>query len=137
MRKTGFLIFLILLTAAGCRQQATTQNADFNIALVVEPEPLVVGDAMLVITVTDSSSAPVNDAKIAVRGDMNHAGMTSVFGEIESGSNGQYRVPFEWAMAGDWIVEVTVTLANGEKVVKSFDMKVASSAPEMTTEAES
>jgi hypothetical protein len=38
-------------------------------------------------------------------------------------------------MAGDWIVEVTVTLANGEKVVKSFDAVV--NMPEMTTEAES
>lgn len=123
-----FLVVLLLITAiGGCRQQPTTSNpaADFNITLAVEPDPLVVGDAMLVVTVTDLSGVPVNDAKVAVRGDMNHAGMMPVFGEIEGGTNGQYRVPFEWTMAGDWIVEVTMTLANGEKVVKAFEASVS------------
>jgi YtkA-like protein len=137
MRKCRFLLFLMLLIVAGCRQQTPTPNADFNIMLAVEPDPLVVGDATLVITVTDPSGAAVNDAKIAVRGDMNHAGMTPVFAEIDGGTNGQYRVPFQWTMAGDWIVEVTVTLANGEKVVKSFDAVVNTSQnmPEMTMES--
>jgi ABC-type uncharacterized transport system auxiliary subunit len=94
MLRTGFLLFLILITAAGCRQQTATPNANFNVMLAVEPDPLVVGEATLVITVTDPSGAPVNDAKIAVRGDMNHAGMIPVFGEINGGTSGQYRVPF-------------------------------------------
>ncbi len=136
MLKYGFLLFLILITAAGCRQQTATPSTDLNIMLAVEPDPLIVGDATLVITVNDASGAAVNDAKIAVRGDMNHAGMMPVFAEIDSGTDGKYRVPFEWTMAGDWIVEVTVTLANGEQVVKSFDAEVNTSQnmPEMTTE---
>lgn len=139
MLRTGFLLFLILMTAAGCRQQTPTPTSDLNIMLAVEPDPLMVGDATLVITVNDASGAAVNDAKIAVRGDMSHAGMMPVFGEIEGGTDGQYRVPFQWTMAGDWTVEVTVTQANGEKVVKSFDAEVNTSQtmPEMTMEAES
>lgn len=139
MRRYGLLLFLILLAVAGCRQQTPTPDANVNIGLAVEPDPLVVGDATLVVTVTDSSGTAVNDAKIAVRGDMNHAGMTPVFGEIDSGTDGKYRVPFQWSMAGDWTVEVTVTLASGEKVVKSFDAEVNTSqtTPEATIEARS
>lgn len=124
-----FLTFLLVISMiGGCRQQTPTPNSDsdLNIALAVEPEPLVVGEATLVITVTDPSGAPVNDAQIAARGDMSHAGMAPVFGEVEGGTNGQYRVPFQWTMAGDWIVEVTVTLANGETAIKSFEASVRS-----------
>jgi hypothetical protein len=135
-----FLSFLlVIMTIGGCRQQLTTNtDSDLNITLGVEPDPLSVGAATLVISVTDPSGVPVNDAKITVRGDMNHAGMTPVFGEINSGTNGQYRVPFEWTMAGDWTVEVTVILANGAEVVKSFDAKVATNEnmSDMTMEAE-
>jgi uncharacterized lipoprotein YajG len=137
-----FLILLLVITMiGGCRQQNSSAipDTDFNVTLAVEPDSLMVGDATLVITVNDASGAPVNDAKIAVRGDMDHAGMTPVFAEIDSGTDGKYRVPFQWTMAGDWTVEVTVTLANGEKVVKAFDavVNISQTMPEMTTEAES
>jgi hypothetical protein len=70
--------------------------------------------------------------------------MTPVFGETQTSQNGEYRIPFEWTMAGDWFVEITVTQANGgDSVTQRFDLSVytdeesGSSQPEATIEAKS
>jgi hypothetical protein len=127
------LTLSILLLLAACRQSAqstptpqATAPDDIVITLEVEPAPPAVGDTVLVITVRTAAGEAVDDAAIAVRGDMNHAGMTPVFGEVEGGSDGVYRVPFEWTMGGDWIITVDVTLTNGEIVSRTFDLSVDS-----------
>ncbi len=38
---------------------------------------------------------------------------------------GVYRTDLEWTMAGDWIVTVTATLADGQTVEQQFDLSVA------------
>lgn len=133
-------IALLLLLVAGCRQQtpeASTTN--LNIDLRVEPENPVIGAAVLVITVTDADGSPVENAQVSARGDMNHAGMVPVLAEAESSESGEYTIPFEWTMAGDWFVEVTVELPDGETVSETFELLVAAGASgammDMTEEA--
>lgn len=133
-------IALLLLLVAGCRQQtpeASTTN--LNIDLRVEPENPVIGAAVLVITVTDADGSPVENAQVSARGDMNHAGMVPVLAEAESSEAGEYSIPFEWTMAGDWFVEVTVELPDGETVSETFELLVAAGASgammDMTEEA--
>ena len=62
---------------------------------------------------------------MAARGDMSHAGMAPVIASSEDDADGVYRIPFEWTMAGDWFVDVTVTLADGREVVQRFDLSVS------------
>ena len=45
--------------------------------------------------------------------DMSHPGMTPVFGEAQEVAPGQYQGSLEFAMAGDWVVLIHVTLPDG------------------------
>ena len=129
---TPLVIALTLLLCA-CRQSAqstptpeTASPDDLVITLEVEPAPPVVGDTTLVISVQTAAGALVSDASVVVRGDMNHAGMSPVFGETDGGTEGIYRVPFEWTMGGDWIITIDVSVAGRETISRSFELSVQS-----------
>ncbi|MBZ0302686.1 MAG: FixH family protein [Anaerolineae bacterium] len=126
--KTAILsALLVILALTGCRQQTQeAASANLQIDLRVEPEEPVTGDATLIVTVTDSAGNPVIATKVSARGDMNHAGMTPVIKDAEPSDGGEYSIPFEWTMAGDWTVEITVELADGTKVSQTFEESVAS-----------
>jgi len=115
----GLILMMIMI---GCRQQVQdATEAGIRIDLSFEPEVPVVGDAVLRITVVDAAGSPINDATIDIRGDMSHAGMQPVIRQVEQGDGGVYEIPFEWTMAGDWFVEVSVTLPDGTIVTEIFD----------------
>jgi hypothetical protein len=131
-------LLLILPLIAACRQSAQPVEtaAGAEIALEIEPQPPVVGMATLRVIVTDSDGQPVEDASVDVRGDMDHAGMVPVLGTAEaSNGDGQYVIPFEWTMAGDWIVTVTVTLPRGEVAAEEFTLTVGSNGMDMDADA--
>ncbi|MCC6616336.1 MAG: FixH family protein [Anaerolineae bacterium] len=121
------LLSLLALLLGGCRNtppvETLTDNLDITVQL--DPDPPQIGDAELVVTVMNAQGEPVDDAHINVRGDMNHAGMRPVLREVESGETGVYRIPFEWTMGGDWIVDVEVTLPDGTVARRRFDYTVA------------
>lgn len=120
---------LLVLVAAGCRESAqptATPGVVVNIDLAFEPDPPTVGEALLLVTVTSDDGAPINDAIVAIVGDMNHAGMQPVNGASDTAEAGVYQVPFEWTMGGDWILTVTATLRNGTTVAKTFNLAVES-----------
>jgi hypothetical protein len=126
------IIFLLVVAFTGCRQSAqqadsTSAESTITIDLVVEPDPPAMGDTTLIVTLTDADGDPIDDATIEAVGDMDHAGMQPVNGEIEDGTDGEYRIPFEWTMGGDWTVTLTVTLADGATVEQTFDLAVESS----------
>lgn len=123
------LLLIVLLLAASCRQtasptpEASLQAAD--ITVTVNPNPPSVGDATLLITVS-KDDAPLVDAPVTVRGDMNHAGMRPVIADGTTTDDGSVSLPFSWTMGGDWIVTVTVTLPDGSEVSQTFDFSVSS-----------
>ena len=99
---------------------------DVEIALAVEDENLSVGEATLVVTVTDEDDNPVTDATVEVRGDMDHAGMVPVIPEpVTENEDGVYRIPFEWTMGGDWIVIVEVTLTDDTVAAQEFEYVIS------------
>lgn len=117
---------LTVLAVAGCAQatQPTAAPPDVQIKLACVPEPPAVGESTLVITLTEGEGTPVDGASIHVEGNMDHAGMDPSNGETSTGSNGEYRVPFEWTMGGDWLVTVTATLPDGGEVSQTFPVFV-------------
>lgn len=56
---------------------------------------------------------------------MSHPGMTPVFAEARETEAGRYRATLELSMAGDWIVLVHASLADGRKVEQQFELKVS------------
>ncbi len=123
-----WLLIMLLLLAAGCRQAdvTPTASASLQIELRVEPAPPAVGDAVLIVTLTGADGQPVSDAAISARGDMSHAGMAPVLADLDTGANGVYRLPFRWTMGGDWFVDITATLPDGTTAARRFDLTVTS-----------
>ena len=130
------LIILLALLTAGCRQSRDGATPELQMELVTVPFPAVVGTSRLVVRVTDTAGAPVNDATLAIKGDMTHAGMEPVLADVSGGSDGYYEVPFEWTMGGDWVVTVVATLPDGRSAEQRFDLAVSTSADDQCTHEE-
>ena len=117
---TLLIVVLGLLSACGGRNSNQENNSNLDIS--VKPQSMEVGQTDLIISITEKESGdPINDASVAIKGDMSHAGMQPVLGESSSGDNGVYTIPYEWTMAGDWFITVDVTLADGTAVSERFD----------------
>ncbi len=99
----------------------TAENVLINLAL--NDDMAMVGDATLLVTVTDEDGTPINDATVSVRGDMTHAGMVPVIPDsVTTAEDGVYSIPFEFTMGGDWIITVDVTLANEETASVTYEV---------------
>lgn len=112
---------IVALALVGCRAPEPIASEDIQVEVSVEPNPPAVGEAALTVLVSDPDGNPLNVASISVRGDMDHAGMVPVIESLENGEGGIYELPFEWTMGGDWIVEVTVELADGTSTSETFE----------------
>ena len=136
LKPIGLVLVLALLLAA-CRPENPTPAAtgDMQIDMVVRPQPPAVGETTLVISLSDAEGNPVTDAQVSARGDMSHAGMAPVTGSTDVGNDGDYAIPFAWTMAGDWFVDVTVTLEDGRELQQRFDVSVEGGAPMEHSEA--
>jgi hypothetical protein len=126
--RIGVLLLVTLVFLTGCRQSAQPQPGaeESGVRITIDVPTDRTGEVPLVITLTDANNAPINGARIAVVGDMNHAGMTPVNGEAQNGTDGRYEVPFNWTMGGDWILTVTVTLPDGRQVRETFNYTISS-----------
>ena len=128
MHKYVFLMGLafFLLLGSGCaRVSQQAESADIEITMTAIPFPPHIGDSRLVIQVADKMGSPIDDAHLAIIGNMTHAGMVPVLAEVDGGGEaGVYTIPFEWTMAGDWVVTVDLQLPDGTKAQERFDINV-------------
>jgi hypothetical protein len=130
------LIILSVLLTAGCsRVSQETETTGVQVELVEPLFPAAVGKETLNIRVFAADNQPIDNAKINVRGDMTHAGMVPILAETENGDKGLYQVPIEWAMGGDWILTVQVTLPDGTVVEKTFPRTIANDPADCAQEA--
>jgi hypothetical protein len=95
------------------------------VEFAVEPADPAVGPAQLLMTVIGPDGQPIDDATLDVEGNMTHAGMTPVFAQTSGGEDGQYVVPFEWTMGGDWLLTIEITLADSAVVSREFPVTVS------------
>ena len=115
---------------AGCgRIQRHSSGApdSFKVTLTTEPAPPLVGDGLVIVTLADSAGRPVDGARLNLEGNMSHAGMVPVFEQATGGQQGVYRVPFQWTMAGDWIIDLKATLPQGQRLDRQFPISVLAS----------
>jgi hypothetical protein len=130
-RQRFYLLFAALalvLLVAGCgrvQRSAPAGNPGFAIQVAAQPDPPVVGAAQLLVTVKDRDGNPVQGARVRVEGNMAHPGMTPVFADGSGGEAGRYAVPMNWTMGGDWVLDVTVTLPDGQTAHQQFPVRVA------------
>jgi hypothetical protein len=122
LKAFGASVLCAGLFLAGCRPRAETPT-DVTVAHEVAPDPPRVGTATVTLRVADASGRPVSGARVSLEGNMSHAGMRPVFGEARESEPGRYESPLEFTMGGDWVVLVRLTLPDGRKIERQFDVK--------------
>jgi hypothetical protein len=129
MRRLLLLVLAVLLIG-GCRGGEAPDDSGLTMTLAMSPTPPGVGPARLIITLQDSTGAPVEGATVSVEGNMSHAGMVPVFGSALEGESGTYTISdFTFTMAGDWILTLEATLPDGRRTQLRKGTKVYSAPP--------
>lgn len=82
------------------------------------------GPALLMIQIVDENGVGMGELVLNIRGDMSHAGMAPVIVDEVAGEAGSFAVPFEWTMAGDWLVNIRATLQDGRMLIRTFPVRV-------------
>jgi hypothetical protein len=106
----------------GCRRDGGPP-ADVNVEHEITPRPPRVGPVRVTLRVSDASGKPLSGARVSLEGNMSHAGMRPVFGEAGETGPGRYQSELEFTMAGDWVVLVRMTLPDGRRIERQFDVK--------------
>ena len=122
LKACGALALCAGLFLAGCRTQTGTRD-DVSVAHEVAPDPPRVGAATVTLRVADVAGRPLSGARVSLEGNMTHPGMRPVFGEARELEPGRYQSPLEFTMGGDWVVLVRLTLPDGRKIERQFDVK--------------
>jgi len=122
LKTFGALALCAGLFLAGCRTQTGTRD-DVSVAHEVAPDPPRVGAATFTLRVADAAGRPLSGARVSLEGNMTHPGMRPVFGEARELEPGRYQSPLEFTMGGDWVVLVRLTLPDGRKIERQFDVK--------------
>ena len=105
-----------------CRHQ-TESAPDLTLTHEVSPQPPRVGPLTITLKVTDASGKPANGVRMKLEGNMSHAGMIPVFADANETAPGRYSSTMDLSMAGDWHFMVYMTLPDGRKLERQFEIK--------------
>ena len=103
----GTVLFLV-----GCHR-TLDQGSGVTIETDILPRPVRTGPASVSLKIMDDHKKPLAGARVELEGDMSHPGMAPVFGEAKEAAPGYYRGSLRFTMAGDWVVLLHLTLADG------------------------
>ncbi len=127
------LALLVPLALAGCTQGGTGNAGSTQVTLTTTPAQPAVGPAQVTVTLKDASGNPIDNAQVAVEGDMTHAGMVPVQANAVGEGSGQYVIKdFSFTMGGDWVLTVSATLPDGTKAQQVFNINGVSGSMPMT-----
>lgn len=114
MRKLVFISMLVLwsvlLMACGSAvtPSDTTLSKPVNIKFETNPNPAMMGDIELVMTITDANGQPIEGAKVDVSVDhTDHSGM-GMSGLATEQGGGKYAISANFPMNGTWMMTVYV-----------------------------
>jgi hypothetical protein len=125
-RNSTIALCACLLFAQACRQKTAPAEVALTVTHEIAPQPPRVGRVAIALRLADGSGKAATGARVVLEGNMSHAGMSPVFAEALETGNGSYRATMDLSMAGDWIMLVHVTLADGRKVEQQFEITVSS-----------
>jgi uncharacterized GH25 family protein len=115
MRKMIFVSLLVglavLITACGSSapMQATTSAKDVNIVVASNPSPAMMGDAELILTITDKDGNPIEGATVDVGADHTDMSGMGMSGLATEQGGGKYSIKANFDESGNWMLTVKVT----------------------------
>jgi len=116
------LALVVLLVAFFPACHKTARNPAITLKYQVTPQPPRVGTTTFDLELRDANNQAVSGAHVELEGNMSHAGMSPVVGVTREIDRGKYRGTLPLTMAGDWIILVNVTLANGEHAQQQIEL---------------
>jgi len=104
------IVFVISGMAYAASYDAVKEVNNLNVKIMMDSDPPTVGEKDLDITVTDSTSTPVTDAKIKIEYSMPPMhGMPSMKYKARAKSaEGGYRAKINLSMSGQWNIAVSI-----------------------------
>jgi hypothetical protein len=117
----GFVGFAIVFGGACSRRVEPPDSV--AIGHEISPEPPRVGVTTVTLKLADRTSKPIAGARIVVEADMSHAGMSPRFADAKEAEAGRYQAQVEFQMAGDWVILLHITLPDGKKLERQFDVR--------------
>ncbi len=129
MRKMIFISVLVLssILLAACGSSAIPADATsakpVNIKVESNPNPVVMGDAELVFTITDAEGKPIEGATVDISAD--HTDMTGMgmSGAATDQGGGRYSINANFQHSGNWKLTVYVR-KDGLDYIKEIDFTV-------------
>lgn len=121
-RKLFAFLGIATLFLSGCSRRVESEPT-IVMEHDISPKPTRVGPATVTLELADGAAKPVRGADIKVEADMSHAGMSPVFGEAKEIEPGRYQGHLTFEMAGDWVILLHVTLSDGQKLERQFDVR--------------
>lgn len=128
MRKLIFLISLLVsasfvLAACSPAPAATPASKPVTIAVETDPNPAMMGDITLTLTVKDENGTPIEGASVDVSVD--HTDMTgmSMNGAATEQPGGKYAISANFSMSGNWKMTVYVR-KDGLDYKEEIDLKI-------------
>jgi hypothetical protein len=117
------ILSLVCVDLAGCGRQSAVVD-DVDVRLTLTPSAPEVGiPGIIRITLQDSRGRPMRGADLRVEAHMAHPGMAPVIGRAVEREADAYEVPLQFTMAGDWVLHVSGTLADGRRLDRWMDVQ--------------
>jgi hypothetical protein len=89
----------------------------------INPQPVRVGPTTVTLRLADGAGRQITRARVVLEADMAHPGMSPVFGETKEVDPGGYQGRIGFTMAGDWVILLHITLADGQNLERQVDVK--------------
>ncbi|HET7217085.1 MAG TPA: FixH family protein [Vicinamibacterales bacterium] len=106
-----------IVFAIGCGRGSDSAT----IAWTIEPSPPIAGKTTVVaVTLKADDGAPAAGATLQLDAHMSHPGMAPVTADVIERRRGEYEARLQFSMAGDWILVLSGTLANGRRLTKEI-----------------
>ncbi|NMC82725.1 MAG: FixH family protein, partial [Armatimonadetes bacterium] len=111
-----FLLVCAAFLPSGASAAPQTQAGPYRVEISVDPSPIVVGSATVLVRLTDASAKPVDGATVSalVKMPTMEMGETVRQAKPVAGKPGVYEAPAAFAMAGDYEAIITINGPNGE-----------------------
>ena len=124
VRGLFFLWLLICLHSflSGCRE-SDQPPPDIVVEHEITPQPVKAGPATITLRLSGAGGAPSKGAQVRLEANMSHPGMRPIFSDAREVEPGRYEAPIEFTMGGDWIILVHITLPEGRKLERQFEIK--------------
>ena len=119
-RLTRSCAAVCLLLLASC---ARAEEGAPHLTIGWTPLPAVGRESVAEIQLNEAMARPVTGARLRLEAFMTHPGMAPVLAPVEEQGRGRYRARVTFTMAGDWVVRLQGTGADGRTIDLQEDVR--------------